>query len=46
MSQLSLGCEVGHELRRGQAPLSSDITSSTLGCQLQVSLGNRPLDLR
>ena len=45
-SQLSLGCEVGHELRRGQAPLSSDITSSTLGCQLQVSLGNRPLDLR
>ncbi len=42
-SMLSLGCDVGHELRRGVAPLSSDITASSLGCQVQLSLGNRPL---
>lgn len=46
LSQLALGCDIGHEQRRGQAPLSSDITSSTLGCQVQVSLGSRPLDSR
>lgn len=45
-SMLGLGCDVGHELRRGVAPLSSDITSSSLGCQVQLSLGSRPLEPR
>ena len=43
---LSLGCDIGHEQRRGLAPLSADITSSTLGCQLQLSLGARSLEAR
>jgi hypothetical protein len=43
---LSLGCDIGHELRRGQPPLSADITASRLGCQVQVSLEGRPLEGR
>ena len=45
-SALGLGCDVGHELRRGAAPLSSDITASTLGCQVQLSLGGTSLGPR
>ena len=43
---LSLGCDIGHELRRGQAPLSADVTASTLGCQVQLSLEGRSLEGR
>ncbi|MFM7705532.1 MAG: hypothetical protein ACKO6D_11620 [Rubrivivax sp.] len=42
----SLGCDIGHDLRRGVAPLSSDITNSSLGCQIQLSLGGPGIDLR
>lgn len=43
---LTLGCDVGHEIRRGQPPLSADITSSSIGCQLQVLLEGRSLEGR
>lgn len=43
---VSLGCDIGHEARRGQAPLSADVTSSTLGCQVQLSLEGRSLEGR
>lgn len=46
MRQLSLGCDIGHELRRGQLPLSADITASRLGCQVQLSLEGRSLEGR
>lgn len=45
-SLLGLGCDIGHELRRGQAPLSANITSSTLECQVQLSLEGRSLESR
>jgi hypothetical protein len=43
---LTLGCDIGHEVRRGQPPLSADVTSSSLGCSLQVLLEGRRLEGR
>lgn len=43
---LSLGCNIGHEVRRGQAPLSADVTSSRLGCDVTLSLEGRSLEGR
>jgi len=35
---LRLGCDVGHEVRRGDAPLSSDLSGSSLYCQVRAEL--------
>lgn len=35
---LRLGCDIGHEVRRGDAPLSSDLSGSTLACQVRAEL--------
>ena len=35
---ISLGCDIGHESRKGKAPLAADITVSKLGCQVQLQL--------
>jgi len=43
---LELGCDIGQEVRRGQAPLSADLSSSRVGCKVEVSLERRSLEGR
>ena len=35
---LSLGCDVGREMRRGEAPLSSDMSNGSISCNVKAEL--------